>query len=341
MRTPAIAGRTGPDNQLTAGLATAVVVAQVLFAPAMLVAAVALVIVGRAARWRPHWLLLPVLTALGWLLGVPVPLLQWRALAGQFPLALLLGSGEAALVLWLAWWRYRPTWRPGLVAVARRWSSARALAAGHTVTADGFALGVVAGTGKLAAVSWPEAARGVLLTGRDGDRLSELGMAATGAALRLRKAVLILDLAGVAASAVTLARSSGIPVDRSPAELGRAVRRRGAVVADLGIIELVGLLETLHERGLRADCLAWITGAERLEPCWLDRMLAVGPATGTALLFSSTSEAWATVTAPKVQLVVAEGPTQARAAQRSGEFTMIGVATPFVRPGCLSVPVTS
>lgn len=223
----------------------------------------------------------------------------------------------------------------------RRWSSARALPAGHTVTAGGFALGVVAGTGKLAAVTWLEATRGVLLTGRDGDRLSELGMAATCAALRLRKAVLILDLAGDAAGAVDLSRSLGVPVDRSPAELGRAVRRRSAVVADRGAVELVGLLETLREHGLRADCLAWITGAERLETCWLDRLLAVGPATGTALLFSSTSEAWATVTAPKVQLVVAEGPTQARAAQRSGEFTMIGVATPFVLPGCLSVPVTS
>ncbi len=347
MRTPAISGRTRTD--LAAGLATAVVVGQLVLARATFVIAVVLIAIGRGSRWRPHWLLLPMLAGFCWLFAIDAALprsrAQWLDLAGQLPLALLFGSAQAALVLWLIWWRHRPAWRPGLVALVRRWLGARTLHAGQTVTAGGFALGVVTGTGKLAAVTWHEAERGVLLTGQDGRRLSELGMAATCAALRLRKAVLILDLAGVATAAVGLATSLGVPVDQSAAELGRAIRRRTAVVAGLGVNELVGVLDRLREHDLRADCLAWVSGAELLEPACLDRLLELGPATGTTLLFSSTSQAWAAVAAPKVQVVAAEGPVQAGAAnlsgQRSGEFTVIGVARPAVLRNCLLMPVKS
>jgi hypothetical protein len=68
-----------------------------------------------------------------------------------------------------------------------------ALAAGHTVTATGFAIGVE-GSGRLSAVSWVQAERGVLLTGGDPVELDQIGLAITCAAVRRRKAVLVLDL---------------------------------------------------------------------------------------------------------------------------------------------------
>src|SRR5215469_11252252 len=43
-------------GELAAGLATGAVAAELLFAPAMVIAAVGLVAVGRVSRWRPHWL---------------------------------------------------------------------------------------------------------------------------------------------------------------------------------------------------------------------------------------------------------------------------------------------
>ena len=97
------------------------------------------------------------------------------------PSALLLGSAEAALVLWLVW--YPLAWRPGLIAALRRRASARALAAGHTVAPGGFALGLVTGTGKPVTVTWAEAERGVLITGQNEARLGELGRAAARAAM--------------------------------------------------------------------------------------------------------------------------------------------------------------
>ncbi len=380
MRTSAVAGRTRLDDpparrgELVAGLATAAVVAQVVLAQATLVIAVTLIAIGRGSRWRPHWLLLPALAGLGWLLAggaaLIVALPHWPRLdlIGQLPLALLLGSAEAALVMWPVWWRHQPSWRAGLIAVLRRRASARALPAGHTVAADGFALGLVTDSGKLATVAWTEAERGVLLTGQDGAQLCELGLGAVCAALRLRKTVLVLDLAGVATIAVGMARALGVPVtvagQLSSAELGRAIRRRSAVVGGRGTIELIGLLDSLSEHQLRADCLAWITGAEQLEPAYLDRLLELGPATGTALLFSSASEAWAAGLAPRVQIVAAAGPVTGSlavqlvsqphtatpavaanlAAQRSGEFTMLTALgdagiRPSVLPNCLLVPV--
>ena len=404
MRAPAIAGRTRPGDpppgvgrrgELAAGLATAAVVIQLVLAPATLIIAVTLIAMGRASRWRPHWLLLPASAGLGWLVSsgaartgfVALPrVAHWSSLSAglvrQLPLALLLGSSEAALVLWLVWWRSWPAWRPGLLAALRRRASARALPAGHTVTPDGFAIGLATATGRLAAVTWAEAERGVLLTGQDGARLGELGLAAACAAMRLRKTVVILDLARIAAAAAGLATSLGVPVTELTAvgqlagpELGRAVRCRSVVVvrSRRPQAELVRLLESLREHDLRADCLAWISGCEQLDPGCLDRLLELAPATGTALLLSSTSEALAAGLAARVQVVMAEGPitgnlalqlaSQASelphrprgtglapsvaanlAAQRSGEFTMLarGVTARrgCVLPNCLLVPVS-
>ena len=132
-----------------------------------------------------------------------------------------------------------------------------------------------------------------------------------------------------------------VPVELSAAEFGRAIRRRTAVVVGHGIIELVGVLDSLREHDLRADCLAWITGAEQLETACLDRLLGLGPATGVALVFSTTSDAWTALAAPKVQVVAAEGPMLAAnlAAQRPGEFTVM--ARPVTLPHCVLMPVKS
>ncbi|MGO8962051.1 MAG: hypothetical protein ACLQFR_32460 [Streptosporangiaceae bacterium] len=357
MRTPAVAGPTRlprDARELAAGLATAAVVIQLLLAQLTLVIAVALIVIGRTSRWRPQWLLLPVLA--GWLLAIGDParvaVAHWPDLSAQIPLGLLLGPAEAALVLWLGWWRYWSAWRPGLVAALRRRVNARALARGHSVTPDGFALGLVTGTGVLATVTWSDAERGVLLAGT---RLAELGMSAVRAAMQLRKTVVIMDLAGAGGAAVGLARSLGIPVSCEPssAELGHAIRHRTVVVADRGTAELAGVLANLRERELRADCLAWITGCEGLEPALLSRLLELGPATGTALLLSSVSEAWLASIAALVRIVTVEGPVNGNlaaqlasqaghhtanlAAQRPGEFTVVGVARTVVMPNCLLV----
>lgn len=233
-RDPRVAFRRG---ELAAGLATAAIAGQLLFAPAMLLSATALVVVGRVSRWRPHWLAVATAASVIWLFAtgllpavgafaaasrhlaglllaaasqprtlahpgvVAAGAARWSAMG--LPPAMVAACGEAWLVLWLGW--LRPTarlrtrwqWRPGLVAAVRRRMSAAALRAGHTVTRDGCAVGVATETGKLASFTWAEARHGVLLTGADGD-LS--GLAITCAALRRRKTVVIIGCAGLPAA---------------------------------------------------------------------------------------------------------------------------------------------
>ena len=386
MRAPLAAGRTRPGDplstwaELAAALATAAVVAQVLFVPTTLVIAVALIAVGRTSRWRPQWLLLPGLAGLGWLLANGAALTAFAALphrlgvtpelAHGLPSALLLGSAEAALALWLVW--YPLAWRPGLMAVLHRRASGSALSAGHTVAPGGFALGIVTGTGKPVTVTWAEAERGVLITGHNEVRLAELGRAAACAAMRLRKTVLIVDLSGFAAPAtVGLAKSLGVP----QSEDGRAVRNRSVAVVGAG--QAVAALESLRTHGLRADCLIWVSGGQQLAAACLDSLLELGPATGTALIFTSTSEAWAAALAPRLRVVAAEGPVSRNlalqlaslapdvagrrfprrrlpagretvaaslVAQRSGEFTVLadGMAgSAGALPNCRLVPINA
>ena len=249
-------------GELAAGLATAALLSQLVFAPVTLLIAATLVAVGRVSRWRPAWLLVPAVAGLVWLLqagtarGVasfalssrqlsgyllaatvhPARLVQPGAafagaaarLPGQLPLALLVAAGEASIVLWLGWRRAwaRATaavasgavaatgrrFRPGLVALARRRVSASALSGGRTLTADGCALGLQTSTGELAGFSWAAAENGVLLTGAHRPDLDQLGLAAVCAALRIRKTVLLADLAnaGLAGQVTAMARRLGV-----------------------------------------------------------------------------------------------------------------------------------
>ena len=221
-------------GELAAALATVALIGQLLFAPVTLLIAALLVGIGRMSRWRPHWLLGPVVAALIWLLEAgsaravagfasssrhlagyllavavhPASLAHPAAalpgagvwLPGQLPLALLIAAGEASIALWLGWWRAwggaaaGQRYRPGLIALARRRVVAAALSAGRNVTADGCGLGLQISTGRLAGFSWAAAENGVLITGANRADLDQLGLAATCAALRLRKTVLLADL---------------------------------------------------------------------------------------------------------------------------------------------------
>ena len=188
---------------LIAGLVTVAVLGHLLFAQLTLVFAVALYLIGRAVRWRWTWLTVPAGVGLAWALaigpgvalsglvagprqvaaylagipGEPGRLLhlgaaftgaaQW--LPRQLPLALVLGSAEAAFLGWLDWLHtdaaaVRPA-RTGLIVAARRWYTRRAIRKGGVLTRDGSRLGVAA-DGRSAAVSWAEAEGGVLVAGR-------------------------------------------------------------------------------------------------------------------------------------------------------------------------------
>ncbi|HTZ93860.1 MAG TPA: hypothetical protein VMB74_15820 [Streptosporangiaceae bacterium] len=366
-------------GELAAGLAAVAVASQLALAPVALLIAGMLVITGRVSRWRLAWLLLPALGSACWLAMAGLPAVADAVAAGasrllaaelafavhpqrlmhpadafpgsgrwlerELPLLALAGTGEAAVVLWLGR-EPGPGWRPGLIATVRRRVATAALAAGRTVTADGCAIGVDCHLGRLATLSWAQAERGVLLTGSDPAELGQLGLAVTAAALRRRKAVVILDLAGQrsqgADQAPLLAERLGVPVTEISlmarigglpvsGAIGRAIRGRSAVLvsacradpagfeavhletarsetAQRAVSELFGALASLRELGLRGDCLALICGCERADVSRLRDLLALGPATGTAVLLSTTSPELSAELAEAAAVVIASGP---------------------------------
>ncbi len=287
-------------GELAAALAAVAVLAQLALAPVTLLVAGSLTSVSRIARWQLSWLLLPAIGGTCWLAVAGLPAATHALAAGagrlvaaelavavhparllhpdalfagsvrwlpeELPLLVLAGTAEAAIVLWPS-----RAQRPGFVAALRRRAAARALAAGHTVTARGCAIGVDYPSGRLAAVSWAEAERGVLLTGGDLTELDHIGLAIACAAVRRRKAVLVLDLsaagttreqaggdgagASIGARVARLAQRAGVPVtvvcpvaDRTSAAynggihsvrgaLGRAIRSRSVVLVPAGQCE--------------------------------------------------------------------------------------------------------
>ncbi len=296
--------------------------------------------------------------------GVPGPLKQpphpallaylghW--LPPQLPIAMLAACAQAAVVLWLGWRRgvagSQEAWRPGAIAAMRLRRNASALAAGQTVTRNGCAVGLDTGTGRLAGFSWSDACHGVLLAGQDKQLLEGIGLAAASAATRLRKTVVVIDLAGMACQLPGLASSLGVPVSTCPlsaaaevpGQVGLAIRGRSVLLVsgDYGantpaslrlgqqaVAGLLAVLQELRDLGLRGDCLAWISGCEAVPVNVLAQLTDVGPATGTAVLLSTSAAALAEDLSSIAVVVAVQG---------AGRFTITGRDRPVVR--CRAVP---
>ncbi len=262
--------------EILGGLAAVALTAQALAAPAVLLAAGALIAVGRVSRWRFSWLLVPFALSIWWLgeEGLrtavaalasgsarlvsaeravamrPARLLHPGALGAgparwllpQLPLALAAGTAEAAVIL-LAWWhrRGRPPWRPGILAVARGRVAAAGLRAGRSVTAHGCAIGVTA-TGRRAELTWKAAESGVVVTGYDDCELAGPAAAVLCAAIRRRKTVVVIDLratprpSGLARQAATMGSWLGVPVTALSAAPGDVTRVIGRAVSEREVV---------------------------------------------------------------------------------------------------------
>jgi hypothetical protein len=269
-------------GEVVAVCAVAILVAHLLLAQLTLVLAVVFAVVSKASRWRPWWLLAPVAVGLAWTLAIgpdkalagfaagPSGIL-WHLggghlareighpLAGfgdarswlprQFPVALICGAAEAALIGWLDWlhtdeWAVPPP-RPGLVAAVRRALAASAIRAGTVVTRNGCALGVVPATGAVAELSWAELSCGTLVVGAPAQEVAQevaqdvtlAGLQLVHAALRRRKPVLVLDPGdpAIAPALVTACIATGTPLlaGSAPEAAGHAVHVGGT--ADIGM----------------------------------------------------------------------------------------------------------
>ncbi len=353
---PANVSRGG---EVAAALATAALLGQLLFAQLTLVVAVILVLFGRATRWRPHWLVVPATAGLAWMLaeGTDPALAGFVAgprslamalvhrgrltrfaavvggaghwLPGQLPLALLAGTAEAGLLLWLGWRGAAPAsqaWRRGLIAMLRRRANVAALSAGQTVTAEGWSAGVETGSGRRATISWTEAEHGVLASGARVAEPVQASLSAVCAALHRRKGLLVLDLAGnapvcdlVAGLSRSLAGVTASPLPAGPAagraaSFGQAVLRREIVLVPAGgsgvaaMADLAGVLSRMAELRLRGDALAWINGFGAEHAAALRELIALGPQTGLSVLLSTANPAAAASLAEAVDVIIAAGP---------------------------------
>jgi hypothetical protein len=383
------AGAISRRGELAAALATAVVLAQLIVAQATLLVTVVLAVAGRAARWRPGWLAAPALTGLAWTLSVGVrpalaafaagprvvvamlthpgrlaPLREaaetaWHRLPAQLPVALLAGSAQAWLLQRCGWLTTNASTRPWLIAgTVGRWRRAE-LAAGHTATADGCALGVRSETGRLAGFSWAEAQRGVLVTGAGAGPIVAAALPVVTAALRRRKTVLVVDLTGrhVILDAVgSIADALGIPsvlAGELARDAGQAIRHRTVVLASAlprsgehlqpsrALHELADVLSRLCELRLRADCLAWIHGVGDTDTASAAELISLGSQAGTSVLLSTASPAAAAQLAGGVSVVVAAGPVEQDLATRLAGYVPAGQVAAGVLtsqpPGSLAV----
>jgi hypothetical protein len=218
-------------SEILAALAVAAVLASALFAPLALLLTGTFHAASKLSRWRPVWLALPACCGLIWLLAMGsdttiaalatatrgvaallprlvrdpavlgrLPTVQAHKLASQCPVALILAAGAAAVAWWVRWlhtdeWDLPPV-RPGLVSFCRRRWTAASVRSGGVVTRDGACLGVNRVTGRPAALSWRDAETGVLVTGAARTAVLASGSQLVHAAIRRRRPVLVVDLAG-------------------------------------------------------------------------------------------------------------------------------------------------
>jgi hypothetical protein len=239
-------------RELIAVCAVAILVAHLVLAQLTLVLAVVFAVTGKATRWRLGWLAGPAAAGLAWTIaagpghaiagftagpsailwhlgGGHLAGLAAQPLAGfggaqhwlvrQFPVALIGGAAEAALIGWLDWlhtdeWAVPPP-RPGLIAATRRAIATRTVRAGAVVTSEGCALGVVTGTGAVAELRWAEAVHGTLVVGVAAQDVTLAGLQLVHAALRRRKPVIVLDLGGettIARALRAACQANGVPL---------------------------------------------------------------------------------------------------------------------------------
>lgn len=229
------------------------VLACLLFAQVTLGLVISFHATGKISRWRPAWLAVPAACGLIWVLAIgpaqalagftaaprvavallarvvtdPVRAFHLGAvpggtghwLPGQFPVALILAAVTAAVWWWLDWlhtdeWDL-PVPRPGLISLCRGWLTAAFVQSGGVLTRGGAALGIDRASGRPAAVSWREAEQGVLVTGSAWATVAAASFQLVHAAIRLRKPVIVVDLAGgpgLATSLAAVCSATGAPM---------------------------------------------------------------------------------------------------------------------------------
>ena len=240
-------------REILGALTLLAVLAGLLFAQVTLGLSVAFQVTGRITRWRPVWLTGPAACGVIWALAIgpaaamagfsaapravaallagvvteparlghlgTVPTGPVRWFPGQFPVALVLAAGVAAVSWWLDWlhtdeWRLAAP-RPGLVGACRRRLTAAFVRSGGVLTRAGVCLGVARDSGQPAAVPWREAERGVLVTGSMRPAVTESAFQLVHGAIRLRKPVIVVDMAagaGLAGQLAAVCAAAGAPL---------------------------------------------------------------------------------------------------------------------------------
>jgi hypothetical protein len=298
-RPPYPGPRGAPHHgELTAVIVLGLLLVHLLLAQLALVLTAVMYAVDRVSRWRPLWLTVPAGAGVLWSLAIGPS----RAVAGftagprhvlgylggigehpgrlvhlsgtyaglshwlpeQFPLALILAAAETFALGWLQrrlGGEY--PWRTGLIVAARRWTTTASLRSGAgVVTRDGCSVGVNTATGRPASISWREAEGGVLCAG---PAAAESGFALAHAAIRRRKPVIVIDLAGSPhlADALTVAcLEPGAPFSRfGPAGPGHYEPLRGGDPGRAAAL-LMGMIDwTDVGDQQRRSCAAYLTDA--------------------------------------------------------------------------------
>jgi hypothetical protein len=272
-------------GEFLAAIGVLLVVLHLIFAQLTLILALIFYGVTKVTRWRPSWLGVPAAGGFLWTLAIGPATALAGLVAGprlvasyvggiggnssrllhlgvaysamghwlprQLPVALMTGAAEAALGAWLDWlhtdeWD-EPTPRAGLLVAVRRAAVIRAVRAGGVVARDGACLGVDEGSGRPAALAWPEIAGGALVVGGARSGATTTSFQAVHAAIRLRKPVIVVNLGATSSGGTGLATSlaavcaavdapfyefgpSG-PASYEPFRVGRPDRRADLVTA--------------------------------------------------------------------------------------------------------------
>lgn len=329
-------------REAAAACAVLVVLAHLLLAQLTFVLAVAFAVNTRLSRWRLWWLIAPAAAGLVMTLAIgpghaaggfaagpahilgylghghlivrlthPLGALGWSGnwLPEQFPIALIAGAAEAAVIGWLDWvrtdeWALAPR-RPGAIAAIRGALAARMISSGTVLTRDGCALGVVADTGAIAELRWSQLAGGTLVVGASAREATVTSLQVVHAALRRRKPLVVVDAyadESLARVIETACLATGTPLRLAGIDLGRVIGERTAALVTPRSAEravkacgdLAALAADLRRIGVDGDALVWVPGAERLPAQSLAALIREGGTAGLAVLVTTAWPAAAT-----------------------------------------------